>query len=76
MLLGLAWLVLEILVGFIILGILYYIVKQFPIPAEFQWAVRAIFGLLALILLIAIISGGFGGGFGYLGGEHVGLLGR
>ena len=64
-------LLITVIIICLVLGIAWWIVQQLPIPAPFVWVVRAIFGLIVLIILLSFLMGGFGD----IGVGHIGLLG-
>jgi hypothetical protein len=62
---------LGILVSLIILlvvfAIAYWIIQQIPIPAQFVWIVRVVLGLIFLIAIIELFTGGYSLFPGHLG---------
>jgi hypothetical protein len=45
----------EILITLIIVGLVFWIIQQIPIPAEFQWVVRIIKVVIVVFICIWLI---------------------
>ena len=56
---------LELLVYFLIVlvifAIVWWILSMIPIPPQFKWVVNVILGIIFLIIVISMLTGGFGG---------------
>ena len=47
-----------ILVLILVLGLVYWILQQLPIPEPFGMIVKVVIGLIAVVLLLSILFGG------------------
>jgi hypothetical protein len=56
---------LELLVYFLIVlvifAIVWWILSMIPIPPQFKWVVNVILGIIFLIIVISMLTGGLGG---------------
>ena len=49
-------LLVTLLIGLLILSIVWWVVRQMPIPAQFKWVAAAIVALIAIIFLLSLIG--------------------
>ncbi len=45
----------------LILAVVWWAISQIPVPEPFSWVIRVVFALIVVIVLIQILTGGFGG---------------
>ena len=51
-------LLISLLIILLILSIVYWVFTLIPVPAPFNWILRAVFGIIVLIVLLNFLLGG------------------